>query len=175
MGTDQMEEQPRDSGLPERWKGRSRHSYIYGVLVLVALAVVAAACSRDTSAEMEVIALPEPAMGIERPQELEIQLPFVISGWAIDRAAIAGSGIDLVQVLDGGCEGAVIGAAEYGLERPDIAERDGEQFRYSGWKFEVARLHPGERILAVRTQSHGAESYNQCEALPITVLADEER
>ncbi len=174
MGIDQMEEQPRGSSRSERWKGRKHYSYIYGVLVLVALAVVATACSRDTSAETEVITSPEPEMGVDLPQELEMQLPFVISGWAIDRAAMAGTGVEVVQVLDGGCEGAVIGIAEYGLERPDIAELDGEQFRYSGWEFEVARLHLGERILAVRTQSYGAESYNQCRALPITVLLEGE-
>jgi hypothetical protein len=62
--------------------------------------------------------------------------PIVISGWGIDRRAPAGTGIDQVLVYanrlpDGG--GAVgpltfVGAAEYGLPRPDIANAFGPQF-----------------------------------------------
>lgn len=80
-----------------------------------------------------------------------------------------GTGIQRIQVLDGGCEGAVLGAPEHGRLRTDIAEMYGDQFRDSGWDFEVTRLHTGERILAVRVFAQGSNTYDACQALPVTI------
>ncbi|HSN76475.1 MAG TPA: SBBP repeat-containing protein, partial [Anaerolineae bacterium] len=71
-----------------------------------------------------------------------------ISGYAIDRRSPSGTGIDLVHIyLDGPYgTGTIIGAATYGLDRPDIAAQYGERFRYSGWELAwdtTAGLAPG--------------------------------
>lgn len=109
------------------------------------------------------------AMSIETPEGGSLDLPFSISGWAFDETALQGTGVQRVQVLDGGCEGAVLGAAEYGLSRPDISETYGNRFHYSGWVFEATRLHAGERILAVRVFAQGTDTYDACEVLPVTI------
>jgi len=111
----------------------------------------------------------QPAMNIELPNQEAVKIPFTVSGWAVDLSSIASAGIEAVQVLDGGCEGIVIGIAEYGLERPDIESSYGVQFRYSGWQFEVTRLRPGDHSLAVRTKSSGLDDYNQCQVIPLKV------
>ncbi|MFQ5879751.1 MAG: hypothetical protein ACE5IZ_06235 [Dehalococcoidia bacterium] len=108
-------------------------------------------------------------MGIETPAQEQVSLPFIVSGWAVDLAALESTGIDVVQIVDAGCEGHVIGIAEYGVKRSDIARKYGEQFLYSGWQFEVERLRLGEHTLAVRAKSSMADDFNQCQAIQITV------
>lgn len=112
---------------------------------------------------------PEPVVAVELPLGDRVQLPFTISGWAVDTAAEEDAGIDVVRILDEGCEGVIIGVAEYGLERPDIQTRHGEQFLYSGWQFAVERLRPGDHTLAVRAASAGGDGYSDCQILQVTV------
>ena len=148
---------------------RTRRVWALGALILVAaLAVTGCAKSGGAGSEDDPIE-PELAMGIERPLDDQVTPPFTVSGWAIDRAAQEGSGVRVVQIVDEGCEGAVIGVAEYGLKRADIGSRFGQQFLHSGWQFEVSRLRPGDHTLAVRIGGAEVENYNQCQAIQITV------
>ncbi|MCB0057865.1 MAG: hypothetical protein KDE45_12605, partial [Caldilineaceae bacterium] len=59
-----------------------------------------------------------------------------LRGFAIDLASSSGTGIDMVHIyLDGPYgTGAIIGAATYGLDRPDIAAQYGSRFGPSGWE-----------------------------------------
>ncbi len=154
----------RDDEWPNRYRWLSR------LAPLLALGLLAAACTASSAREPEQPPVPDPHLGIELPLDQNVKLPFVVSGWAVNLAAPNGTGVEWVQVLDGGCEGAVIGIAEYGIARPDIQQNYGEQFLHSGWEFEVAALHYGDRILAVRSQSTGASHYDGCQAMPITVV-----
>lgn len=146
----------------------------WGLLALLGLtvALLTAACAKSEGAQPEGMPQPQPAMSIELPDRGEVTLPFTVSGWAVDLAALEGPGIEVVEIVDQGCRGPVIGIAEYGLERPDIAAQYGEQFRYSGWQFQVTRLRLGDHVLAVRTKSDWVDDYNQCQAFPLTVRAD---
>jgi hypothetical protein len=112
---------------------------------------------------------PELAIGIELPLEEEVRVPFVVSGWALDLSALESAGIDVVQIMDEGCEGVVIGIAELGLERSDIEDRYGWQFLYSGWQYEVTGLRKGDHTLAVRAKSPMADEYRQCQVVQLTV------
>ncbi len=85
-----------------------------------------------------------------------------LRGFAIDRASVAGTGIDVVHIyLDGPYgTGTIIGAATYGLDRPDIAAQYGARFGPSGWElaWDTAGLAPGVHRLylyAHRTTDNG--------------------
>ena len=117
------------------------------LLPMVALLMLAA-CTSTSGADESDDDIGPPvslSMAIEIPSETYVQPPFVVSGWALDEAAEGDPGISKVQVLDRGCEGDVIGVAEYGAIRNDIGLRYGDQVEDSGWQFEVTRIHTGER------------------------------
>lgn len=147
-----------------------RHLFGSGALALLLMAMLlAVGCTRSGGASSEPEPQSHPAMSVEMPASEQVSQPFLVSGWAIDRAALEGTGVSVVQIMDEGCEGTVIGIAEYGIERTDVAANHGQQFLYSGWQFEVERLRPGEHTLAVRAKSTVAGDYNQCQAIQITV------
>jgi glucose/arabinose dehydrogenase len=62
--------------------------------------------------------------------------PFVVTGWAIDRSAASGTGVDAVHVwgvpVSPGGAAVFLGAASFG-DRPDVAAAFGAQFRTSGY------------------------------------------
>lgn len=150
---------------------RARLYVVVGFAIL-ALTAVLAGCSTSggaTNEEAEPSAEPEIEMGIELPGAETVEVPFVVSGWAVDLAAVSDTGIDVVQILDEGCEGVVIGIAEYGLERDDIESRYAEHFLYSGWEFEVSNLRTGDHTLAARSRGTGSEDYDACQAIQLTV------
>jgi len=95
----------------------------------------------------------QPILSLELPPPGEVLLPFRVSGWAIDRGATWGPGVERIEVLDGGCDGVVLGEAEFGLERQDVAGQYGERFAESGWQFVVDRLSVGDHLLGVRLVS----------------------
>lgn len=137
--------------------------------VVLALAALATACAWRGEASVNGPTESRPAMSIEVPSPGQVELPFLIAGWAVDLAAAEGTGVNRVEILEGGCEGTVIGIATNSIDRPDVAETYGPQFAPSGWQFEVKLLRPGDYTLAVRTWSSGADNYNQCQAIQVTV------
>jgi N-acetylneuraminic acid mutarotase len=83
-------------------------------------------------------------MALEAPgNNAQVPSPFQVSGWAINRGAQAGTGIDTVHVYAAG-GGSVIflGVATYGGARADIAALYGPQFTNSGFTL-TASLAPG--------------------------------
>jgi hypothetical protein len=89
-----------------------------------------------------------------------------IAGWALDRSATSGTGIDHVLVYANrlpDAESAVgtmtfVGVAEYGLPRPDIANAFGPQFVNSGFRLTVSGLAPGFYRFAVYAHNVNAPS-----------------
>ena len=149
---------------------KSRYRGLW-LLPMAALLMLAACTSTSGAGESEEDIGPPVSlsMAIEMPGETYVQPPFVVSGWALDEAAEGDPGINKVQILDHGCEGDVIGVAEFGATRSDIGLRYGDQAEDSGWQFEVTRIHTGERTLAVRVFADGSAEYDACETLPIIV------
>ncbi len=80
-----------------------------------------------------------------------------VLGWAVDRAAAKGTGIDAVHIyLDGVAgKGKFLGAADYGLVRQDVAQALGSpRFAPSGFKYPFdVRDYVGERYLYVYARS----------------------
>ena len=140
---------------------------VCAALLILLAGLVAAACSSSGGASSGMAS--RPAMGIEKPGGSSVSLPVAISGWAIDRAATGETGVDLVQILDDGCDGTVIGIAEYGIERTDIGQEYGAQYVNSGFQFNLIRLETGPHTLAVRSRSTVTEDFSYCETLFVTV------
>jgi len=85
--------------------------------------------------------------------------PFTFSGWAIDRGAATGTGIDQVHVYaypSGGGAPFGLGIATYGASRPDIGSAFGSQFTNSGFSLNVGLIPNGS--YAIRAFGHSTVS-----------------
>ncbi len=85
-----------------------------------------------------------------------------ITGWAVDRTAAEGTGIQAVLVYVGGDSrsGTLLGEAQYGLDRPDIAARFGDpRFGRSGFTltWDTVRLPTGPTTLVVYARTPAAD------------------
>jgi hypothetical protein len=88
-----------------------------------------------------------PIIFLDRPSAGAIvSSPFVLSGWALDLGAPAGTGVDAIHVwaypLTGGAA-VWVGAATYGTSRPDVGAYYGAQFSNAGFTLAGAALAPG--------------------------------
>ena len=91
-----------------------------------------------------------------------VQAPFAVGGWALDRAAPSGTGIDGVAVWAVPLAGpsVFLGNAGLGGSRPDVAAVYGAQFVNSGFNLTVTTpLMPGPYILAVFGHSIASGTY----------------
>jgi hypothetical protein len=93
------------------------------------------------------ITIEAPAFGAQ------VTAPLTVAGWALNPEAPigAGTGVEGVDVWAfpvGGGSPVFVGAAFYGLDRPDIATRFGAQFRYSGFHITTSLLWAGRYTLA---------------------------
>lgn len=94
---------------------------------------------------------PDALLRLEMPASgSRVREPFVVSGWAIDPGASAGSGIDQLQVwavpVAGGSP-IFAGAPVAGLPRPDVANLYGPQFGSAGFGLVAAHIPPGRYYL----------------------------
>jgi hypothetical protein len=96
-------------------------------------------------------------MAIDAPgPNSQLQQPFSITGWAVDRASAQGSGVDAVHVYAYPASGAApvfLGAASTGLSRPDIGGLFGAQFAASGYSLSASGLPAGQYVVAVYARS----------------------
>jgi hypothetical protein len=80
---------------------------------------------------------------------------FVFAGWALDRGASSGSGVDAIHVWAypvGGGTPFFVGTGAYGSARPDVAAVFGSQFLNCGYTM-VGALPPGSYDLVVYSHS----------------------
>ena len=125
--------------------GRSTVSQSFSVVETVVIEVAGADSGIDA-----------PAAGSTQAQ------PFTITGWAIDRSAASGTGIDSVHVWvypdpGSGAAPIFVGLASYGAARADIASQFGQRYLNSGFSITVSGLPPGHRYLFALFP-HSAES-----------------
>ena len=75
-----------------------------------------------------------------------------VRGWALDARATGNSGIDRVQLY---VDDTLVGNAQYGQPRPDVANQFGQQFAASGWttRFDPAGFSVGSHTLEARVHS----------------------
>ena len=79
-----------------------------------------------------------------------------MAGWALDRAAAAGVGVDAVHVYAHPVAGGgpiFLGVATHGTARPDVGAVFGGQFTNSGFALTVGSLAPGLYDLVVYARS----------------------
>lgn len=81
------------------------------------------------------------------PSQGKMLSPITFSGWAIDTAAPTGTGISGVQITLSNFP--LTREANYGLNRPDIAQGWGERYRYSGYQYQIS-LSPGPYSVLVQ-------------------------
>jgi hypothetical protein len=104
-----------------------------------------------------VISVPPRAMAIDAPGTgSAVGQPFVVSGWAIDRAAAQSAGVDAVHVYAYPASGGpaiFLGAAQHGSPRPDIAALFGQRFERSGYVLTASGIPAGGYVLVVYARS----------------------
>jgi phospholipase D-like protein len=98
-----------------------------------------------------------PSMALDRPGSgTAVGRTFIASGWALDRAAWTGTGADTVHVYaqpTAGGAAIFLGAATYGLSRPDVGAVFGSRFTNSGFQLTASRVPPGNYTITAYMHS----------------------
>ena len=138
------------SGYSFQLRGLAPAPYL---LVVFARSTVSGTFTSQTRA---ITVRADPLMVIDQPSpSATVRQPFLVSGWAIDRAGI-GTGVDSVDVQAipiGGGSPVAIGRATYGVARSDVAAALGSAFLTSGYQLIVRGLTPGTWRLDVSSHS----------------------
>jgi hypothetical protein len=114
-------------------------------------------------------------MAIDTPPANAVVIqPFPLAGWALDLAAAGGTGVDTVHVFafpnpGSGAAPIFLGAATYGIARPDIGGIFGPQFTNSGYSLTVSTLPPGIYQIVVFARSTVTGTFNNSRAVVVTV------
>ncbi len=101
-------------------------------------------------------------------------LPLIVSGWAADRTAPGGPGVDQVQVYAFSTVGAppkFLGAAQYGTPRPDLTATLGPQFTNSGFTLTTNDLPAGTYQIVVYARSSVSGSFTDSNPIPVIITA----
>lgn len=112
-----------------------------------------------------------PAAGSILPSDL------LISGWAVDTASTAGTGIDAIHVYaypnpGSGAAPLFLGVGSYGGSRPDVSAFLGaSRYANSGYTLPVVGLAPGAWQLTVFAHSTVANDFTIVRSTRITVAA----
>ena len=114
-----------------------------------------------------------PRMQIDIPaQNQTISQNVTVAGWALDLAATTTSGVDAIHVYAYPSNGAApiwLGAATLGIARPDVGNAFGAP-RYNAAGFHLnTTLGPGSYTLVVFAHSSVTGTFNNAQAVPITV------
>jgi len=82
----------------------------------------------------------------------EVPTPFILSGWALDRVAEEGVGIDEIQVYEGEeCSGVLLGEGSPAIARPDVIDSYDLDDRYMNSGFEVIVTPPAPGLMTITT------------------------
>jgi len=116
-----------------------------------------------------------PVMYVDAPApgDLVVQ-PFAVSGWAIDPAAAAGTGVDVVHLWAYPNPGSsappiFVGAAVSNGSRPDVGAAMGSRFANSGFTVAASGLAPGVYELVAFAHSTVTGTFNNSKAVTVTV------
>jgi hypothetical protein len=115
---------------------------------------------------------PQPAMTIDTPTTGAVAEPFFLSGWALDRGSVSGTGIDAVHVWaypSSGAPPVFVGAAALGEQRDDVGTAFGSQFNSSGYCLTVAGLAAGTYTLVASAHSSVSGTFSTSRSVSLTV------
>ena len=98
-------------------------------------------------------------------------LPFTVQGWAVNRAAWGGTGVDMVHVYatPAGGTAAFVGQATYGAARSDIGAIFGPEFTNSGFALTVTTLPAGSYMLTVYARNAATAAFDSAVSANVTV------
>ena len=101
---------------------------------------------------------------------------FEVGGWALDRGAASGTGVDAIHVYvfpnAGASPGVFMGVGSYGSPRTDVGAVYGTQFNNSGFHFSITGLGPGSYVLGVYAHSTVTNSFSIVKTVPFSVNAN---
>jgi subtilisin family serine protease len=123
----------------------------------------------------DVIVGPDPRVTIDTPaNDSAVAEPFTFSGWAIDRAAAAGTGVDAIHVYaypnpGSGTSPIFVGTADYGFARANVGALFGAQFTNSGWGIPIAALPPAPYQLVAYAHSTVSRSFGAVESVFVKI------
>jgi len=102
--------------------------------------------------------------------------PFTVTGWAIDRSAASGIGVDALHVYaypnPGSGQAAIfLGVATQGIARSDVASLYGDRYLNSGYEQTVdgAALAPGVYDIVVWSHSSASGTFNAAAVVRVTI------
>jgi hypothetical protein len=97
---------------------------------------------------------------------------FWLGGWALDRGASSGTGVDTLHVwaypLAGGGP-QWVGVADYGVSRPDVGAIFGSRFTNSGYQLVITTLGPGTYDLVVFSHSSVTGTFTNSRIVRVNV------
>lgn len=161
-----------DSGYDHVVSGLPAGTYTFVVYARSAVTgVVAQRAVRVAVEASEQMALDVPVTGAMLTQ------PFTVGGWAVDRAAPAGAGVDAVHVWAYPASGGAVlwVGADYGRARPDVAAALGEaRFGASGFQITARDLPPGAYRLVASARSVVSQAFTAQRFADVTVGASAE-
>ncbi len=118
----------------------------------------------------------QPLMDVGTPSNGgTVMMPLTISGWAVDKGAATGPGVDAVHLYaypnpGSGQPAVFLGVANYGLSRADVANvLDDSQFINSGFLLSIDGLEAGTYRIVAFAHSTVANAFNQAKAVTVTV------
>jgi hypothetical protein len=129
-------------------------------LVVFARSTISGAFT-SVSRAIVVRAAGRPIVTIDTPAGGSPDQPFLLAGWAIDRDASAGSGIDTVHAWAFPDTGSPVflGAATADGVRDDVAGQFGARFRTSGFNLVIGGLAPGTYRIVVYGHSTVTDAF----------------
>jgi len=90
-----------------------------------------------------------------------VGVPFTVTGWSLNTCAPSGTGV----------ASAMTGSSfTYGINRPDVAQTFGEQFRFSGFSYVVTSLPLGSQTVKINLYDTLADGVYTL-SVPVLVLA----
>ena len=99
--------------------------------------------------------------------------PFTVQGWAINRAATSGSGVDAVDVYATPAGGSpiLLGRASYGSARGDVGAAFGAQFSNSGYTLANTggALAPGNYTITAYARNAMTTTFDAAASAPVTI------
>jgi subtilisin len=115
----------------------------------------------------------DPRMSLDTPSNgASASQPFLLAGWAIDRDAPAGTGVDALHVWAFPADGSpaiFLGTPEYGFARPDVGSIFGPQFTSCGFNLAVKSLADGSYQIVVYARSTVTGSFSQFRVVTVSV------
>jgi hypothetical protein len=118
--------------------------------------------------------IPGPFLTIEAPSAGTKGQPVTVSGWAVDGTAASGTGIDGVHVYAYNSAGTptFLGAATYGISRPDVGASLGARFTPSGFTITSPTvLPPGPYTLVAYGHSTATDTFSATASVAVTLTA----